>query len=245
MFINLSKTPQSEVQLICFPFAGSGASLFYPWVHSLSPKFEIWAFQAPGHEELVDQELINDLVKMKEYILQKILPILKPPFILFGHSLGAVLAYELTKELQSKNLIPATLIVSGRQPPHLKSKKASISHLKNEDFINEVFQFNGTPQELLASNEFLEMAIPILRADFQLAENYQVQIQEKIKCPIKVLGSTHDQWIDVHEITQWSDATENSCEIAIFEGDHFHLKQNPKVITSYLNGVLRAAQSNE
>ena len=240
MFINLSKNPKSEVQLICFPFAGSGASLFYPWVSSLSSKFEIWAFQAPGHEELMDQELISDLGQMKKYIHQKVLPILKPPFILFGHSLGAVLAYELSKELQTKNLIPATLIVSGRQPPHLKSKKASISHLKNEDFINEVFQFNGIPRELLNSNEFLEMAIPILRADFQLAENYQIQIEEKIKCPIKVIGTTLDQWIDLHEISQWSNATENSCEISIFEGDHFHLKQNPKVITNYLNEDLRS-----
>jgi medium-chain acyl-[acyl-carrier-protein] hydrolase len=245
MFINLSKTPKSEVQLICFPFAGSGASLFYPWVNSLSSKFEVWAFQAPGHEELMDQELITDLEQMNKYILQKIIPILKPPFILFGHSLGAVLAYELTKELQTRNLIPETLIVSGRQPPHLKSKKASISHLNNEDFINAVFQLNGTPRELLSSHEFLQMAIPILRADFQLAENYQIQIQEKIQCPIKVLGSTLDQWIDAHEITQWSNATENSCEISIFEGDHFHLKHNPKIITDYLNEVLSSGLPNK
>lgn len=242
MFIKLSISKKPKVQLICFPYAGSGASLFYPWLNFLSNDFEVWAFQAPGHEELMDQALISDLEEMKRYILHKIIPIIRPPFILFGHSLGAVLAYEVAKELQYRNLIPELLVVSGRQPPHLKSKMHLISHLNNEDFIKEVFGLNGTPSELMTSKDFLEMATPILRADFKLAENYQIEITEKIKCPVRVLGSTMDKWIDTQEIDEWSKTTEKSCETYIFEGDHFHLKQNSKLVTDYLNALLEKNQ---
>lgn len=242
MFIKLSKTANPKVQLICFPYAGSGASLFYPWVNFLSKDFEVWAFQPPGHEELMDQRLISDLAEMKQYILQKIIPIINRPFILFGHSLGSVLAYETTKELQKRNMVPISLTVSGRQPPHLKSKMHLIAHLNNEDFIKEVFELNGTPPELMASKDFLEMATPILRADFKLAENYQIKIEEKIKCPVSVLGSTTDKWIDTKEIAEWSKTTEKPCETRIFEGDHFYLKQNPRLVAEYLNNLLEKNQ---
>jgi surfactin synthase thioesterase subunit len=226
---------QAKVNLVCFPFAGSGASIFFPWEKFLHSDFNIYAFQAPGREDRIGEDLIDNLELLVQKGSAELLKLANKPIILFGHSLGAVIAFEITKLIEKQGIEPKCLIVSGRQPPHLSLKMPPISELSDQDLLKGLLDLEGTDREIVKHPELLEIILPIIRADFKIGEKYLLPIQDQINCPIIAIGANNDPWVKVDELSQWQKFTRQECQLKTISGDHFYVKNDFQEIVQLLN----------
>lgn len=213
-------------RLYCFPYAGSGASIFKKWSGLFPKEIEVLAVQLPGREDRLLEEpyknlsiLINDL---KENIN------LSKPVGFFGHSMGALIAYELTKVMSEQIKSPDILFLSGCPSPtkdeNYKNKK--IYESNEATLIEELRLLNGTPPELLETPELLKLYIPILRADFSICDTYVYQNNYSLDCPLSVFGGTNDPRVSYSDLLAWERMCSGSFNFKIFDGDHFFIKDN-------------------
>jgi medium-chain acyl-[acyl-carrier-protein] hydrolase len=236
--VPLSVNPRPEIRLFCFHCAGGGASFFRSWVKNLSSSVEIIGIQLPGRE---GRFLEKPYYYLEEAIhsLMSVLPsYLGIPFIFFGHSLGALLAFESARALRVGGYpLPCHLIVSGAKGPHLPSQKKKIHHLKDTDFISEVLSYNGIPALFLNNTELLDLFIPTMKADFAMLENYSYRNDTPLECPISSFGGMDDPYVGINELSSWVTQTIDGFECHTFEGDHFFLENRSE------KGVLRIIDS--
>jgi surfactin synthase thioesterase subunit len=228
----------ASIDLICFPYAGSGASIFYSWVNYLNPKINIYGFQAPGKEDRISENLIEDLNILIHNTVQELKQIIKKPFVLFGHSMGSVLAFEIAKKLEAEKLAPKLVILSGRPPPKFGLRMNPISHLADSELIAELRKLEGTDSCILENAELMELLLPIIRADFRISEAYKSSSNSKISSPLIAIGSVNDPWIDEAEFLEWKDYSKNTTKIQFFPGGHFYIREHIDMLSEYLNSQI-------
>lgn len=223
--ISLTPSKAGNVSLFCFPYAGAGASVYRSWNKLLSDDIDAFAIQAPGRETRFLEPFVSSINDLANQAAQAILPETDKPIILFGHSLGAVCAYETARVLERLGRSPELLIISGRQCPGTASKRAPIGHLSDEQFLEHVRTYKGTPSAVLENKELMELLLPLLRADFNLSEQYRPKLEPMLSCPILGLGSSQDEWLDRETLQAWGKLTRGGFDTHWFEGDHFYLNQ--------------------
>jgi medium-chain acyl-[acyl-carrier-protein] hydrolase len=228
------------VSLFCFPFAGGGAAVFRGWADHLGDGMALLAVLPPGRETRFAEPPLTDFPLLVQRAAAALLPLADRSFALFGHSLGAVVAYEVARVLERHGAVPAMLFVSGRQAPHLPSRRAPIAHLPDAAFVRGMAELNGTPAEVLASPELIALLLPMLRADFALAEEYRPLPGPRLACAVTALGSHDDRWIDRPGLEAWRDVTEGPFATQVFPGDHFYLLRHGEWLLSYLGDRLAA-----
>jgi surfactin synthase thioesterase subunit len=159
--------------------------------------------------------------------IQGLRPHLDGPFAFFGHSLGALLAFELARQLERKGgPSPVHLFVSGHAAPQIPDDRPPTYNLPQEAFIDKLRAFGGTPDEVLAHDELMELLLPMLRADFQLSETYIYAAGEPLSCPITALGGVRDPYVTRDDLAAWCEQTESDFAVRMFPGDHFYLNSN-------------------
>ncbi len=237
----------SGLRLFCFPHAGAGASTFRDWAEKLSPALEVCTIQLPGREERLADEPYTELPRLVEELARVLLPLLQEPFALFGHSLGGLIAFELARYLSSEHgIAPARLFVSGHRAPHLPYRLGPFCPLSDSEFVAALRALRTTPEEVLSSVELLEIMLPILRADFALAEGYVFTAQAPLECPISVLGATEDQLVSYEELAEWRQHTRQRCGVRMFPGDHSFLESvRASVLQAILHDVMHDMPSRE
>jgi medium-chain acyl-[acyl-carrier-protein] hydrolase len=236
---NLKKT-----KLFCFPYAGGSSSIYKSWEKLLSTWIELHPIELAGHGKRMTEPFYHNFEEAIEDIFEYVRPYLdKFPYAFFGHSMGALIAYELTcKILQTNYKAPIHLFLSGRTPPHIKKDKY-LSDLPYEQFKNELLKIGGTPEDVFNHPELLELVIPILRADFKLLESYDFQQSDlKINCDITVFSGLNDLEVTSDDILQWNDYTQKKLVIHSFEGDHFFITHKGKEITDIINKEISALE---
>lgn len=241
-----SSTPKSnppKLRLFCLPFAGGSASSFQFLDGKLNPSVEVVLVNPPGrgarmadpaHDTMGDT--IEELMAEADYVSSV-------PYIFFGHSLGSRVAYEFTKQLYQKGFMaPLHLIASGSRAPHISSSKPKSFDLPQDQFVAELKSLNGTPQELFAYPELLELLLPTLRADFKIAETYIAE-QIELPIPITVFCGENDSSFDSELAYRWRELTTNLKGVFQFPGDHFFINQSSdeviEGITRIINGYLQ------
>jgi surfactin synthase thioesterase subunit len=163
-------------------------------------------------------------------ISEAIFPYVRRPFMFYGHSLGARIAFELARHLRRKwKIQPCRLIVSGSRAPHLPEPKP-LHHLPDEEFVKELHRFSGTPEALLQSKELMELFIPVLRADFTIDETYIYTAEAPLDCPISAFGGTADPEAHREEMTAWASFTNSDFRLDMIAGDHFFLRTQRDVL---------------
>lgn len=224
--------PQARLKLFCLPYAGAGASAYGAWPAGLPDTVEVCAVQLPGREGRFGEPLFTDVRALIPALCDGIAPLLDGPFALFGHSLGAPLAYETALALgRDRRLSPARLFVSGHRAPHLPRQYPPIHQLPDRAFVEELRRLNGTPAEVFAAPELLELVLPVLRADFRMAETYTPSLDGELSCPLVALGSTEDDRVSLATLEGWREMTTGPFEMVMFPGDHFYLKtQGPRLL---------------
>ncbi|MBQ4811709.1 thioesterase [Pseudoalteromonas luteoviolacea] len=215
--------PYATLRLFCFPYAGGAPSIFMPWVNDLPAHIELVAVQLPGRGSRLTepahttmQAMIEELMSQQSFFTQK-------PCIFFGHSLGSRIAYELAYNLfQANSSMPLKIIASGSRAPHLKSNKRPFYDLPHDEFVAELKSLNGTPREILEHTELMELFLPLLRADFEIAECYQAQ-SNALPIPIDVLYGTDDVDVTPEQIDAWQSLSAAPITKHAFNGDHFFI----------------------
>lgn len=215
----------ARLRLFCFPYAGGAASIFYPWRQALPEFVEVCPIQLPGRENRFGEPLFNQLNQLTPVLTQVIQPYLDMPFAFFGHSLGALLGFELARDLRRQNLpLPFHLFASGTQAPQLPRSSSKILHqLPDNEFLESIKGMNGTHTDVFQNVEFSKLFLPILRADFALVETYTYINEPPLPCSISALGGDRDPLGVEETLSAWQVQTRTRFKLHIFPGDHFFL----------------------
>ena len=209
--------------MFCFPYAGSGASVYRKWSTLFPIEVDLYAVQPPGRETRFSEPFVNNVPELAAAAANAIQNSTDKSLVLFGHSLGSACAYETARVLERLGRSPELLIVSGRQCPGTPSKRIPISHLPDNQFLDQLRHYNGTPLEVLENAELMEVLLPLLRSDFALAEGYRSAPDPMLSCPLLALGSIDDEWLDIEALEKWATRTKGPFETHWFKGDHFYL----------------------
>jgi medium-chain acyl-[acyl-carrier-protein] hydrolase len=146
------------------------------------------------------------------------------PYVLFGYSVGAILAFELTRMLEGGNtLSPRELIVAAAPAPQCPRREPSIATLSDEEFVGQLKAYGGTPAAVLENEELTALLLPMLRADFSIAETYEHEPRSPLRCPVTAYGGSTDPWVSEAEIVAWRDVTTGPFSHRIFHGGHFFM----------------------
>jgi medium-chain acyl-[acyl-carrier-protein] hydrolase len=161
--------------------------------------------------------------------------LLDKPFILFGHSMGGLICYELAQHLRANHgIAPAQLVVSGSPAPHLMQDRDQCYDLPDAQFLDRIRELNGTPSEILADAELMSLLLPVLRADFTIVDTYAYRPRLPLACPILAIGGTEDAEVDLGELLAWDQHTTNSFSHRLFSGGHFFINECREEIVSVL-----------
>jgi medium-chain acyl-[acyl-carrier-protein] hydrolase len=152
-----------EIQLFCFPYAGGSAALFKKWQDLVPSRYRIIPLEYPGRGKKYSQPLVNNIFTLIDQLLAEIAPLIRPPFAFFGHSLGAIIAYELSLRIAS-DYEPALLVLSGCPGP--RNVKMQFGHLNDQQFLEKIKEINGTPEELLKDDSFIDFFYPFCATIF-------------------------------------------------------------------------------
>jgi medium-chain acyl-[acyl-carrier-protein] hydrolase len=216
--------PRAKLRLFCFPYAGGAASIYRNWARQLPEGVEVCPVQLPGRGGRIKEAPFSKLPLLIDALAASLAPFLDKPFAFFGHSLGALVGFELAHRLRAEHgSEPLHLFVSGRRAPQLPEKAAPTYSLSEAEFVEELRRLNGTPAEVLEHPELLGLLVPLLRADFELCENYQHTSRTPLDCPITALGGLSDVDVPRHELEPWREHTTGSFTLRMLPGDHFFL----------------------
>jgi surfactin synthase thioesterase subunit len=155
-------------------------------------------------------------------------PLLDRPFLIFGHSVGALVGFELARYLDQQDLpIPVALFASGHRAPHLPSRRPLLHSLGKQQLRDELRLLGGTPSGVLDDDELYNLVLPALRADLELGERYEHERRPPLACPIFSYGGAEDRLLDLDELVAWHDHTRARFEHRLMSGGHFYLFENP------------------
>jgi medium-chain acyl-[acyl-carrier-protein] hydrolase len=235
----LDKSKPARLRLFCFAYSGAGASIFRTWSHELAPDIDLYAIQLPGRERRLKEPLITDFRDLINQLLPALSPYLDRPFAFYGHSLGALIAFELARQLSPKQQQYCRhLFVASRQAPHQPGRQPNIYQLPDTALIAELKTLGGTPTAILEEPSLLHLFLPILRADLQLNETYidivKIDQNFKLAIPVTALGGDTDPKVSRTDLATWKSLTNQVFEIKIFPGDHFFLRSQQAALLALL-----------
>jgi medium-chain acyl-[acyl-carrier-protein] hydrolase len=223
-FMSMSPNIEAPFRLYCFAYAGGNPQIFRTWVDNLPRNVEIIAVQMPGHGSRLHEKPYTRIPVLVKELIEIFLAHSNKPFAFFGYSMGAIVAFELTRELQrGRNLLPKHLFVAGRRAPQVNNSKSTTYHLPESEFLEELRRLNGTPKEILENKEMMQLMLPILRADLECIETYEYIPGPPLDCPITIYGGTDDKEANRCDLLGWREHTKGSFNLKIFHGDHFFL----------------------
>jgi surfactin synthase thioesterase subunit len=195
--------------------------------------------QLPGREQRVGEMLIRSERDMTELLAAALKHYIDIPFALFGHSMGAVLAYETARRLLTETgESPYCLFVSGHRAPHLPYPRRRIHKLPDAEFIAEMKALNGTPTEIFEHPELLETLLPMLRADFELSETYVEQPGPQLSCPVIALGGDADADVPQPGLEAWCNITSGRFRTAVLQGNHFFIDSAREAVLKIVSSEL-------
>ncbi len=216
---------EGEVRLICFPYSGGAAAIYHPWTRRLPQQLRLYPVELPGRGRRLSEPPFTRLQPLVEAVAAELSRHLDGPFALFGHSMGALLAYELACHLREVlRREPVHLFISGHGAPQLPDRGQLLHDLPDDRFIEEVLRLNGTDERVLACPELREILLPILRADFCLCETYEYRPRAPLSCPMTVLSGLQDPFLQRSDLEAWRETTRGPFRLRLFPGDHFYIR---------------------
>jgi medium-chain acyl-[acyl-carrier-protein] hydrolase len=223
-FQSLSSVDGQSLRLFCFPYAGGNTSGFRIWQQHFPLDIDLCLVHLPGRGKRTGEQMFTRLTLLVQTLADLITREPQPPYALFGHSMGALISFELARELRRRGFAaPQRLLVSGHAAPNLHSRKSPIFNLPEESFIAEVRKFGGTAKELLDNPEAMKLFCSVLRADFEMIDTYEYRVEEPLSCPITAYGALQDTDAPVESLHVWQEHTSASCKVRMFPGDHFFI----------------------
>jgi medium-chain acyl-[acyl-carrier-protein] hydrolase len=231
--------PAARLRLFCLPFAGGGASAYRSWPAALPSWLEVCAIQLPGREERYREPALTNLVALAHTVAHEMTPYLDRPYAIFGHSMGALLAFEATRQLrQASARMPEALFLAGYPAPQLTARKP-IHELPDAAFVEEMRRLQGTPEAVLQNADLMAFILPILRADFEACDLHVSAAEPPLPCPFHVYGGEHDQEVGAAALAGWREHTAGTFTQRTLPGTHFFVQTGRDLLLSDIAGHLQ------
>lgn len=236
--------PQATLRLFCFPYAGVGPSVYRPWLAALPAHIEPRVIQLPGREGRWREPALRNISEIADRVAAAIESQLHGPFVFYGHSLGALISFEVTRRLRAAGKpLPRHLFVGAHRGPQMPNPHSAISHLPDEPFVAEVRQrYDGIPQAVLDNPELLELMLPCLRADFHAFETYEYRADAPLDCAVSAFGGDQDGYVRSHEVAGWREQTTGRFRVRVIPGNHFFMQSGRDQVIGALVDDLSVAQ---
>ncbi|WP_229353355.1 thioesterase domain-containing protein [Streptomyces sp. UNOB3_S3] len=227
------------VRLVCFPHAGGSASAYLPFARTLPDFVEVLAVQYPGRQDRRQEPFLESVDTLVDHVLPDLEPWLDRPLALFGHSLGSLLAYETARRLMARGPgAPAHLLVSGRVGPTVP--RGITTHLLGDDqLIAKVAELRGTDPRVLADEELLRLALPVIRNDYRVAASYTWRPGPRLACPLTVLTAVDDPHVPADGARAWHQQTTGPTAYHSWPGGHFYLNEHTTAVCRVIEDALR------
>ena len=223
--------PRARLRMFCFPYAGGGASAYRGWGTSLPQEIEVCPVQLPGREGRLREQPFTRPEELIQAVTDALTPWFDLPFVFFGHSMGAMIGFELSRELRRRGqTLPLHLFVSGRRAPQLPTRDEPIHDLPEPEFIERLRDLNGTPEEVLQHAELMKLLTPLLRADFAVNETYSYAEEEPLEPGISAFGGLADSDVKREDVEAWGIQTRGRFRMRMMPGDHFFLHPQKDLI---------------
>ena len=245
-FEHLSRAQAPSLRLFCFPHAGGTSDVYRSWQRWFPEHIDLCLVHLPGRGKRLREQAFTQTTALVKAVADRLAPEIDVPYALYGHSMGATIAFELACELVHRRCTPPQhLFVSGRRAPQCPRTEPTTFNLPHDEFIAELRRLNGTPREVLENPELLELFMGLLRADFEMVETYQYRPTEQLSCPITVYGGLHDQEVPAESCHAWKERTSASCTVRMVDGDHFFIRNPiPAFVAEFRSDVLSAVPAS-
>jgi surfactin synthase thioesterase subunit len=209
-------------QLVCFPHAGGSASFYLPVSAALSPVIDVVSIQYPGRQDRRSEQPVDDIALLADQIYAVLREQCDKPSTFFGHSMGAIVAFEVARRLEADGHAPVRIFASGRRAP--STHRYETVHLRDDaGILTEVRSLNGTNSAILEEDEMMRAVLPALRADYRAIETYACGPEVTVTCSISVLVGEDDSKVTFDEASAWAGHTTGTFSIRMFAGGHFYL----------------------
>lgn len=224
-----------KMTLFCFPYAGGSASIYRNWAEQLPVPVNVCPVQLPGRGSRIKEQSYTNVIPLVNDLAPSLLPLLKKPFAFFGHSMGALIGFELARKLRRDyGLMPIHLFFSGRRAPHIPDTDPLTYDLPEPEFIDELRRLKGTPEAVLEHPELMQLLLPLLRTDFEICQTYQYVQEEPLDCRLTVFGGLEDTGVRREHLEPWEDQVTGPFSLRMLPGDHFFLHASERTILQAL-----------
>ncbi|MGW0533744.1 thioesterase II family protein [Streptomyces sp. NPDC003032] len=213
---------EAGVRLVCFPHAGGAASYFFQVSRQLSPVADVLAVQYPGRQERRKEPCVDSVTELADVLTRELLEWADKPLVFFGHSMGALVAFEVARRLERQGVELVSLFASGRAAPSL-SRDEGVHRRGDAGLIAKMKELGGTAGSLLDDPDVVEMLLPALRNDYRAVETYRLAPGPPLGCPLVVLTGDADPQVSVEEARHWREFTSGEFEMHTYSGGHFYL----------------------
>ncbi|WP_369206601.1 thioesterase II family protein [Streptomyces sp. PU-14G] len=237
---------RARTRLLCFPCAGQGASAYRPWQRLLAADVEVLPVQLPGREGRATEPAHTTM----DGLMAELLPVLaeltkeaEAGYALFGHSLGALVAYEAARRLEAAGQPPRGLTVAAQRPPHLPLDREPVHDLPRAAFMTTLGLYGQVPVELFDDPAAVALAAAALRADFTLVETYAPAEGPRLRCPVTALAGLADSSLPPRSMRAWQDLTDGRFTFRPVPGDHFFVGERTDELVGFLRSALGESAS--
>lgn len=233
------KSPaKNDVILFCLPYAGGGASIFRLWQKQAPLGITLCRIQLPGRESRIKEVPLTDMNKLLDELFTVMQPWCENPFVLFGHSMGGIIAAELSLRFQKANKVnPIHLFISGSRPPH-SCPNRSMHKMASVDLRQALSCNGGTPDEILACDELMALFEPVIRADYTILETWAPRPIRKINIPITVFAGLQDTVVPYTVVSEWKYYASHSFRQINFDAEHFFIRTHSNLLTQSLFSLI-------
>ncbi|MBF9132815.1 thioesterase [Plantactinospora sp. S1510] len=233
--------PPGAVRLVCLPHAGAGASVYRAWSQGLASTVVPVLAQPPGREGRSWDEPYRDAEALTADLVEALAPVFDEPFAVFGHSMGALLAFELVREIRRRGWpAPEHLFVAGRHAPHLAATSAPLYDVSDEELVAEMRGLGGTPEAVLNDPDLLATILPLLRADLSVNETYRYAPEPPLDVPVTAFAATADRRAGREGVAAWRAQTSCAFTLHVLPGDHFAVVRQAAFVHSRIVDGLAA-----
>jgi surfactin synthase thioesterase subunit len=232
--------PDATLRLFGFPHGGGGPQSFREWSRQLPESIELYALSLPGRGSRLQEPLMTCMDDLMPQLLQALPDLIDKPFVFFGHSMGAMVAFELTRQLQQRGFpLPLHVFVSAHKAPHMAHGDAPMHRLPDAELVTLLRRLALVPEEALDSPELLNLILPPLKADYQLSETYRCSAHSRLSVPITAMGGREDTLTTENDLRHWADCTD-SFALHLFDGDHFYTQSCQDDVLQTLDRTIEA-----